>query len=167
MYTEYGRQQRNKLTMASEVGKDLLALLRPIVATVPKTVIDRTKASGVGGNKERYSAYSGFWAAKRRQAGLQTGNKDFLFSGTMWDSYQIVDEEVTANGVSYTLGTTAGKGSNGQFLSDIHSSSRTKHSKGGTQGESQLILDLTDEEYKKLEDEMWEVINKTLDVLIK
>ena len=154
-YTAHGRQQRANLVRASQLGKEFLALLRPVVATVPKTVIERTKS---GSN---YSSYKPFWMGVRSKKGLQTGHKDFYFSGEMWNSYQIVAESITDVGVSYTLGTNGGVAHQaGKFLSDIHSKNE------GMSGDK-TILDLTDEEWKKLEEEMWVVINKTYSGLIK
>ena len=160
-YTAHGRQQRANLQKASQMGKDMLALFRPIVATIPKVVIERTKAGS------SYSKYKPFWLGVREKRGLQTGHKDFYFSGEMWNSYKIVKEGVTDVGVSFELGTTAGKGSNGQFLSDIHSAERTTHAKGGTQGEGELILALTDEEWDNIVDQMWDVFNKATSGLFK
>ena len=101
----------------------VLKAVRPIVEKVPGIVSTRVKATGVGGGSEKrpFSAYNSRYAGQRRAKGLQTGHKDFTVSNTMWGSYQIVKEATGDSSVSFDLGTTDGKGSNGQYLSDIHS----------------------------------------------
>ena len=150
MYTQHGLQQRKNLENIANIGENMLAALRPIVEKVPGIVIKRVKDTGSGA-KGKFSAYNPDYAKKKGKR----SHKDFYLTGTMWGSFVIVKEEVTASGLTFTLGTTDGKGSNGQFLSDIHSETRTKHPKGGTQGESQLILDITDEEWEKIENALF------------
>jgi len=159
MYTPFGKKQRDNLLTLANLGDKMLDALRPVVEKVPNTVIERVKSSGTGENKKSFSAYNPDYARKTGKS----GHKDFWISGTMWGSYQIVKEEVTGTGVSFTLGTTDGKGSDGQFLSDIHSAERKKHKRGGTQGEGQLILGITDEEWEKLQNQMMEALRKEFD----
>ena len=155
-YTSYGRTQRANLLKASQVGDDLLNALRPLVEKVPGTVITRVKSTGSNEDKT-FSAYSPDWAGVRSRKGLQTGKKDFYFDGTMWDSYKITKEGVTAMGITFVLGTTAGMTrKSGQFLSDIHSDN-----------EGTTILDITDDEWDDLEDEMMVIISKKIGELIR
>ena len=130
----------------------MLAALRPIVEKVPGIVIERVRSKGTGGNKEKFSAYNPIYAKQKKKS----GHKDFYLTGKMWGSFVIVKEEVTASGLTFTLGTTDGKSSdNTMFLSDIHSEPRTKHEIAGMQGEGQFILDITDEEWEKIENALF------------
>ena len=152
MYTQHGQQQRRNLLNLIDEDKVLNAL-RPIVEQVPAVVTQRVRGTG-SGSGGRFSAYSNDWAKKRSRKGLQTGNKDFWFDGTMWGSYKIVGERIGDGFIQYELGTTGGKSRSGsEYLSDIHSDN-----------ENQFILDITDEEWEKLQDRMWEEILKTMNV---
>lgn len=147
MYTAYGQRQRQNLIDLTQVGAEMLNVLRPVVEKIPAVVIKRTKATGSGA-KGAYSAYSKFYP--------KTGKKDFWVTGKMWGSYKITDEDVSASKITFTLSSEGVVGNNGQELVDIHSQNRTKYVPGGWQGESQNILDITDEEWTKVEDAMFE-----------
>lgn len=151
--TAYGQQQRQRLIDLTNIGNEMLAVLRPIVEKIPAVVIKRTKDTGSGA-KGAYSPYSKFYP--------KTGKKDFWVTGKMWGSYKIQEEDVAASKITFTLGSEGVVGSNGQELVDIHSATRTKHVPGGTQGESQNILDITDEEWTKVENAMFDAFKKEL-----
>ena len=146
-YTAYGRQQRQRLIDLTNIGAEMLNVLRPVVAKIPAVVTKRTKDTGSGA-KGAYSPYSKHYP--------KTGKKDFWVTGKMWNSYKITDEDVAASKITFTLSSEGVVGKNGQDLVDIHSQSRTTYTPGGTQGESQNILDITDEEWTKVEDAMFE-----------
>ena len=154
-YTAHGRQQRANLQKASQIGKDMLALFRPIVATIPKVVSERTKSTGAGAGGT-YSKYSTDWAKKRSARGLQTSKKDFWFNGRMWDSYKITKEEVTDVGVRFILSSDTADAHNGGYLVDIHSDNQ-----------NQNILEVTDEEWDNIVDQMWDAFNKATSGLFK
>lgn len=123
----------------------LAKIAREHVEKVPATVIKRVKADGRGA-RGKFSAYSTGWAKKRRQKGLQTGNKDFWYDGKMWGSFQIIKEKVGDSSVVFELGTTDGKSRKGSlYLSDIHSDN-----------EGELIIDITEDEWDKLTDDIFE-----------
>ena len=137
-YTAEGQRLRNNLFNF----KINLDALRAIIDKVPAMVVGRVQAEGRGGGSEK-RAFSPYNPRYAKQKG-KTGHKDFTDTGKMWASYKVVDEKVGDNSITYTLTTTDGRGSNGEYLTDIHSQTRTAHPRGGTQGESQNILDIDD-----------------------
>ena len=149
MYTPFGKKQRDNLLTLANLGDKMLDALRPVVEKVPNTVIERTKSKGSGSDGKGYSAYTQKWAAKRSRKGLQASKKDFWFNGRMWGSYKIVKEEVTGTGVSFTLASDINDAHNGESLVDIHS-----------RNESTNILEITDDEWEKLQNQMMAVLDK-------
>ena len=158
-YTAEGNRLRNNLFNF----KINLDALRAIIDKVPAMVIERVRVTGVGGNGQAFSAYSPRYARKKNKR----GTKDFTDTGAMWSSYKVIKEEVKDNAITYTLTTTDGKGSNGEYLTDIHSQTRTTYPRGGTQGESQNILDINDEEEEKIMDAVFEQILKDYDATVR
>lgn len=149
MYTPHGQTQRSNLLKISNFGEVLMPLLRPIMDKIPATVVSRTLSSGSGAKKKYSTPYSKSWARKRQAAGRQLGLKDFFYSGEMWGTYKVTNEESTGTKITYTLSSDGGMASNGSHLVDVHSDK-----------ESQNILDITDDEWKKVEDEMFAMVEK-------
>ena len=142
----------------------VMKAVRKIIDKVPAVVIKRVKSTGKGVG-DKFSPYSDAiikkgehkgmrWKDVRSEKGLQTGFKDFWFEGDMWQSYVVIKETVGGGIMRWTLGTTDGKTRRGSaYLSDIHSNK-----------EGQFILDITDDEWEKVSDEIWEEFVKTISV---
>ena len=165
MYTEHGRKIRANLGNLFSLDR-IAKAVEPIVLTVPQSVVKRTKDNKSGGEQnKRYSAYSDSiiprgeykgmtWIEVRKQKGLQTTAKDFWFSGTMWNSYKMVKKKIGDNGVSFTFATTDGtlRGGKGS-LSDFHS-----------EKEGVNLLSLTEDEFYKLSEEIWNALIKEVKI---
>lgn len=150
MYTPHGQIQRSNLLKISNFGEVLIPLLRPIMDKIPATVVQRTVATGSGAKGKYSTPYSRGWAKKRSDAGKQTGQKDFLFSGEMWGTYKVTDEDSSGSKITFTLSSDGAKTrGGGKFLVDAHSDK-----------EGQNILDITDEEWTKIENEMFLIVEK-------
>lgn len=146
---------RSALVRAQNM-EGLLNGLRPVIGKIPIMVSNRVRSTGSGA-EGRFSSYTNMWAKRRANAGLQTGNKDFWFSGDMWSNYKIVDEEVTKNGVTYTLGYDAKDSRNrDHFLADIHSDN-----------ENQNILAANEEEEQALFKEISKVIGENISAILR
>jgi len=144
MWTPFGNMFRNKLRSLAQ--PKIWDALEDAVLELPKDVTERVKKTG-SGKGGTFSPYNKDWAKTRRRAGLQTSKKDFWFSGKMWGGYKIQEKKTTDTGVSFVLGGTEGKASNGEYLVDVHSNR-----------EGQSIIEPTKDELESLQ----ERINKAI-----
>jgi len=151
MYTPEGTRQRNALLKVTTFN--LADYLLPVINKIPAVVIERTKSSG--GAKGSYSPYKTHWTKVRERKGLQTGNKDFWFEGDMWKTYKVTTAENTDYGAMFILSSEGAVGHNGKELVDIHSDK-----------EGQNLLDITDDEWKDIEDELMIEIEKKIDAIL-
>jgi hypothetical protein len=136
MWTPFGNMFRNKLRSLAQ--PKIWDALEDAVLELPKDVAERVKKTGRGKDDD-FSPYSKDWAKTRRRAGLQTSKKDFWFSGKMWGGYKIQEKKTTDTGVSFVLGGTEGKASNGEYLVDVHSNREGQSIIEPTKGELESL----------------------------
>ena len=72
--------------------------------TIPSMVAGRITSRGKSSTGGNFTGYSKDWAKKRRKHGLQTGFKDFRFSGEMWNSMKVLNKEMRSTEIVITLG---------------------------------------------------------------
>lgn len=117
---------------------------------VVKEVKNRVITQGIDANGSRFSDYSKRHSQKRRARGLDTSKKNFQFSGSMWDSFGVVEEQIKSNGVTVWLGmdgqNTDTRRSN-QELVNLHSDR-----------EGRSIIAVSESEVEKITEELREKV---------
>ena len=159
MWTSEGRRKRDALARAATFeGFD--KLVNGVMAELPQTIIERVKSTGAGasskgGAEQKFTTpYSSGWAKKRRAAGKQTSQKDFDYTGSFWNSFKLVGNQITGSTLTFIYNVT-GQNSDSRrsnnFLADAHSDS--KH-------EGTNILYPNGKELQDLEEKLQQKVNE-------
>jgi len=167
MWTSEGRRKRDNLARAATFeGFD--KLVNGVMAELPQTIIERVKSTGAGasdkgGSPKAFSPYSEGYKKKRRTAGKGTSKKDFDFTGSLWESFKLVGNQITGSTLTFIYNVTGqnsdSRRSNSR-LADIHSSPRQKHKLGGWQDEGTNILYPNGKELQDLEEKLQQKVNE-------
>ena len=129
MWTSEGRRKKAALARAATFeGFD--KLVNGVMAELPQTIIERVKSTGAGasdkgGSPKAFSPYSDGYKKKRRTAGKGTSKKDFDYTGSLWESFKLVGNQITGSTLTFIYNVT-GQNSDSRrsnnFLVDVHSS---------------------------------------------